>query len=488
MSDLTDDTTHRIVTDTEKATWNAKGSSNLALGETSSTAYRGDRGKTAYTHASDSGKTTTAASSGLYKIACTNQGHVASLTDVVKADITALGIPGSDTNTVACAYCDTAAGTAAKTAACTDYALLNKSWLIVTIKTSNTSKSALTLNVNEKGAKSIYINANPSSSTNYTLNAGTYFVYYESNIYYFRNDGKISLNAGGFVNNSLYIKNTTVDMTKTGNDLSSTLWTDYHFVDNNNKIGASVRPIYYYNATTGKGDVGLDLIARNWSVPGEGETSAQVASGGFRIVATKDGDISALLDNTHTATAVKNIIFTIGNNKATGTACSNDGVLRLYGKGAYYGQFYDSNNRLTANRTYQLPNASGIMALTSDISDALKWKNEKDVIEPGAPIQPGDDVVCPNTANEIKLHCKMLVSSSTGYIDLTMIVAVSDITATLNGGSTAQRFRTGYYQNGTNGGELSVFLWKSGSNICAEREYVLLNGNEPSFTLKSSYR
>lgn len=74
-------------------------SPSLALGETSSTAYRGDRGKTAYTHATDSSRLTTATSSGLYKVAATAQGHIASLTAVTKDDITGLGIPGSDTNT-----------------------------------------------------------------------------------------------------------------------------------------------------------------------------------------------------------------------------------------------------------------------------------------------------------------------------------------------------------------------------------------------------
>lgn len=88
------------LTDTEKS--NARtnigaGTSSLALGETSSTAYRGDRGKTAYTHATDSSRLTTATSSGLYKIASTAQGHIASLTAIEKADITGLGIPASDT-------------------------------------------------------------------------------------------------------------------------------------------------------------------------------------------------------------------------------------------------------------------------------------------------------------------------------------------------------------------------------------------------------
>lgn len=74
-------------------------SETLALGETSSTAYRGDRGKTAYDHATDSSRLTTATASGLYKVASTAQGHIASLTAVTKADITGLGIPGADTNT-----------------------------------------------------------------------------------------------------------------------------------------------------------------------------------------------------------------------------------------------------------------------------------------------------------------------------------------------------------------------------------------------------
>ena len=74
-------------------------SESLALGETSSTAFRGDHGKTAYDHATDANKLTTAQSSRLYKIATTTEGHIASVTAVAKSDITALGIPGEDTNT-----------------------------------------------------------------------------------------------------------------------------------------------------------------------------------------------------------------------------------------------------------------------------------------------------------------------------------------------------------------------------------------------------
>ena len=69
-------------------------SPSLALGTTHATAAYGDEGATAYAHATDSGRLTTATSSGLYKVSVTAQGHVGSATAVTKNDITALGIPG----------------------------------------------------------------------------------------------------------------------------------------------------------------------------------------------------------------------------------------------------------------------------------------------------------------------------------------------------------------------------------------------------------
>lgn len=74
-------------------------SSSLALGETSTTAYRGDRGKAAYNHAVDSEKIDISKSLALYKISSTSEGHIKSLEPVTKADITALGIPSEDNDT-----------------------------------------------------------------------------------------------------------------------------------------------------------------------------------------------------------------------------------------------------------------------------------------------------------------------------------------------------------------------------------------------------
>ena len=90
-----------VATDTNR-TYRWGGSSyveispSLALGTTSSTAFRGDWGQTAYSHAQAKGS---AFASGLYKITTNAQGHVTAATAVTKSDITALGIPGQDTNT-----------------------------------------------------------------------------------------------------------------------------------------------------------------------------------------------------------------------------------------------------------------------------------------------------------------------------------------------------------------------------------------------------
>ena len=69
-------------------------SPSLALGTTSSTAFRGDHGNTAYVHATAKGS---AYNSGLYKITTNSEGHVTNAVAVEKSDITALGIPSTNT-------------------------------------------------------------------------------------------------------------------------------------------------------------------------------------------------------------------------------------------------------------------------------------------------------------------------------------------------------------------------------------------------------
>ena len=64
-----------------------KVASDLALGETSSTAYAGDKGKTAYDHATAKGSAFT---SGFYKITTNAEGHVTAATPVQSGDILTL--------------------------------------------------------------------------------------------------------------------------------------------------------------------------------------------------------------------------------------------------------------------------------------------------------------------------------------------------------------------------------------------------------------
>lgn len=100
-------------------------------------------------------------------------------------------------NTISSAMCYTSAETAAKTATFSSYPLLAKSYFMICIAYSNTAKSALTLNINNRGAKPIHINGGASSASNYTLPAGTYIAYYDGTNYCFRTDGKIPANISG---------------------------------------------------------------------------------------------------------------------------------------------------------------------------------------------------------------------------------------------------------------------------------------------------
>ncbi|MBO4787057.1 MAG: hypothetical protein J5510_08320, partial [Prevotella sp.] len=78
------------------------------------------------------------------------------------------------------------------------YALQTNSYVHVLMGASNTSASALTLSINSSTAKPIYINGAASSSSNYTLPAGTYIVFYDGTNFYFRTDGKMP-GIGGYL-------------------------------------------------------------------------------------------------------------------------------------------------------------------------------------------------------------------------------------------------------------------------------------------------
>lgn len=98
---------------------------------------------------------------------------------------------GNDSNTIPTGYCTTSADTAAKVASCSSFVLTSNTYLPVLFSTANSYAGGITLNVNGTGAKPIYINGVASSTTNYTLPAGTYLAYYNGTYYSIRTDGKI---------------------------------------------------------------------------------------------------------------------------------------------------------------------------------------------------------------------------------------------------------------------------------------------------------
>lgn len=71
-----------------------------------------------------------------------------------------------------------------------------------------------------------------------------------------------------------------------------------------------------------------------------------------------------------TTSEVGQAYIMIGNSKASGTANNAKGFVVIYGDQTYYSQIVPANG-LTANRTITLPNASGTVALTSNLSSYL---------------------------------------------------------------------------------------------------------------------
>ena len=82
--------------------------------------------------------------------------------------------------------CSTASGTAAKVGTAAAYNLSNNRYFFVLMENANSYAGAISLNINSTGAKTIYINGSASSSSNYTLPAGLYLVYYDGTYYRFR--------------------------------------------------------------------------------------------------------------------------------------------------------------------------------------------------------------------------------------------------------------------------------------------------------------
>ncbi len=73
-----------------------------------------------------------------------------------------------------------------------------------------------------------------------------------------------------------------------------------------------------------------------------------------------------------TASRVGDTYLGIGNDTPSGTAGNSRGILRIYSDTGFSGLFLDNNHILTGTRFYQIPNKTGTLALTSDLTALFK--------------------------------------------------------------------------------------------------------------------
>lgn len=94
------------------------------------------------------------------------------------------------------------------------------------------------------------------------------------------------------------------------------------------------------------------------------------SAGGPYGLLTNDGLGYRTLNGTASAPGISRIV--IGNATASGTAGNKYGVVRIYSRQTYYADIQTATT-YGANRTFTLPNASGTIALTSNIPGAGSW-------------------------------------------------------------------------------------------------------------------
>ncbi len=197
-------------------------SDTIAIGETSSTAYRGDRGKTAYNHSQTShapsnaeinqnafsnvaiGSTTVTAHEKTDTLTLTAGSNITLTPNTANNNIT---LSVSDTNWPVArningmlvqgnadrtnyGTCATAAATAEKSLACTGFSLITGAEITVKFTVTNTAANP-TLNVNNTGAKPIYYRGSAIPAGHPAAN-GTYHFRYNGSQYEFVGDLNMS--------------------------------------------------------------------------------------------------------------------------------------------------------------------------------------------------------------------------------------------------------------------------------------------------------
>ena len=307
-------------------------------------------------------------------------------------------------NTYTTAYCSTAAATAAKTATCSGYTARAKTHMLVTITNSNTAASALTLNINSQGAKPIYINGSASSSSNYTLNNGTYLVYYDGTNYYFRTDGQLQSANGiltsntGTVTSITLTQGTGISIGSSGTAITTSGSRTISLATITKSDTTSTASPAHGGTFTAVDSITYDTYGRVTGVntktvtlPASGNTDTKVTVAAltsgtayYPILATGTGTATRQIDSTLVglwykatagvadATTAGTAVLRIGNDKAIGTADNTQGILRIFGSTAKYMDIKTETGQPAANRTVYLPSYTGTMYLTcTSTTDAV---------------------------------------------------------------------------------------------------------------------
>lgn len=264
-------------------------------------------------------------------------------------------------NTYPQAQCETAAATQAKTASCSNFTLANKSYIMVNMRYANSYDGKITLNINGTGAKDVYINGAVSSSSNKTLPAGSYLVYYADSKFYFRTDGKIT---GSITGDAATVNGKTVGV----NVPSTAVFTDtkYTFAGGTNKFtvtpsGGSAQDVTVTpsisNNVTASGNFAANAIV-------VGNAANQVAKNSGVTISTTTPSSSSGDTTVPTSKAVWNAV-------ANGIAANDAMVYKGTVAGGSTGTYGALTPAASKGETYKVTTAGKIDGIAVEIGDML---------------------------------------------------------------------------------------------------------------------
>lgn len=327
----------------------------------------------------------------------------------------------------------TAATTQAKTSTIDNFVLTKGAVVYITFSTANTYSSAkITLNINSTGAKDVYYNNAVTSSTNTLLwNAGETLIFIYSGSYYYY-AGKSITKTSQLINDSGFITTDSDEKLKIEEveDSTSTTYTYY--------------PILGRSTTT----TGI----------------RQIDTDGFQYY-NRNG----------TASAEGIAQLTLGNATASGTEGNKPGTINLYGTTAYAGLI--KTGALTASRTYTLPDKTGTVALTSDITGGNYTATSPISIDSSNDISHEDSGVTAGTYDGG-------AAKNTGfYIPSFTVDSMGHITSATDLGTLIPDVT---YSNTALSGVISPYSWSMGLRTYSSYGTIISAGNTTSSITISS--